>query len=106
MPLGPGVQGAADGAGHGGEERLGQALAGLAVGAGLGGARGLPPREAGGDGAGGGGAGGGGGDEAGDGGAAGVVGAEDLPEEDPQRDQRGVDPIEPDGDGGERRCNE
>jgi hypothetical protein len=35
------------------------------------------------------------GDKAGDGGAAGVVGAEDLPPEDPQRHQRGEHPVEP-----------
>ena len=37
------------------------------------------------------------GDQAGDGGAAGVVGAEDLAEEDPQGDQRGEDPVVPGG---------
>ena len=42
------------------------------------------------------------GDQAGDGGAAGVVGAEDLAQEDPQRHQRGEDPVQPAGDGGQR----
>ena len=88
-PLGPDVQGAADGTGHGGEERLRQALAGLAVGAGLGGAGPLPAGEP-------------VGDQAGDGGAAGVVGAEDLAQEDPQRHQRGEDPVQPAADGGQR----
>jgi len=76
-------------AGDVGEEGFGQALAGLAVGAGLGGARGLPPRQA-------------VGDQAGDGGAARVVGAEDLPQEDPQRDHRREDPVQPAGEGGQR----
>ena len=41
------------------------------------------------------------GDQAGDGGPAGVVGAEDLAEEDPQGDQRGEDPVQPPADGGQ-----
>ena len=45
------------------------------------------------------------GEQAGDGGAAGVVGAEDLPQEDPERDQRRVDPAQPAGDGREGRCD-
>ncbi len=42
------------------------------------------------------------GDQAGDGGAAGVVGAEDLPQEDPERHQRGEHPVQPAGDGDQR----
>jgi hypothetical protein len=38
------------------------------------------------------------GDQAGDGGAAGVVRAEDLAQEDPERNQRGEDPVQPAGD--------
>src|SRR5262245_39001 len=75
------------------EERLGQPLAGLAVGAGLGRARALAAGDA-------------VGDQAGDGGAAGVVGAEDLSEEDPQRDQRGKDPVQPTADGGQGLGND
>ena len=88
-PVDPGVQVPPDGAGHGGEEPLGQALPGLAVRPGLGGARPLPPGDA-------------VGDQAGDGGPAGLVGAEDLAEEDPQGDQRGEDPVQPPADGGQR----
>src|SRR5262249_42480049 len=77
------------GAGHVGEERLGQALPGLAVGAGPCGARALSPRPA-------------MGEQPRDGGAAGVVGAEDLSEEDPERDQRGEDAGQPASDGGQR----
>ncbi len=42
------------------------------------------------------------GDQASDGGAAGVVGAEDLPQEDPERHQGGEHPVEPDANGGQR----
>ena len=42
------------------------------------------------------------GDEAGDGGAAGVVGTEDLAQEDPKRNQWGEDPVQPAGEGGQR----
>ena len=42
------------------------------------------------------------GEEAGDGSAAGVVGAEDLAQEDPQRNQRGEDAVQPAGEGGQR----
>ena len=42
------------------------------------------------------------GDQAGDGGAAGVVSAEDLPEEDPQRHERGEHPVEPGADRSQR----
>jgi hypothetical protein len=73
-----GLQGTPSLARHVGEEGFGQALAGLAVGAGLCRARALPPRQA-------------VGDQAGDGAAAGLVGAEDLSQEDPQRDQGGED---------------
>src|SRR5205807_284380 len=41
------------------------------------------------------------GDQAGDGGTAGVVGAEDLPQENPERDQGGEDPVQPAGHGGQ-----
>ena len=37
------------------------------------------------------------GDQAGDGGAAGLVGVEDLAEEDPEGHQRGEDPVVPGG---------
>jgi hypothetical protein len=40
--------------------------------------------------------------QAGDGGPAGVVGAEHLPQEYPQGDERGEDPIQPAADGGQR----
>ena len=68
-------------------------LACLAVGAALGGATALPPRQA-------------VGDQAGDGGAAGGVGAEDLPQQDPQRHQRREDPVQPAADGGQRLRND
>jgi hypothetical protein len=42
------------------------------------------------------------GDQAGDGGPARLVGAEDLPEDHPQGDQRGEHPIEPPADGRHR----
>jgi hypothetical protein len=41
------------------------------------------------------------GDQASDRGTAGVVRDEDLPQEDPQCDQRGGDPVQPAGDGGQ-----
>ena len=44
--------------------------------------------------------------QAGDGGAAGVVGAEDLAQEDPQGDKRGKEPVQPAGDGGQRLGDE
>jgi hypothetical protein len=84
-----GLQRASRPAGDVREELFREALPGLAVGAGLGGARGLSPRQE-------------VGEQAGDGGAAGVGRAQDLPQEDPQRDQRGEDPVQPAGDGGQR----
>src|SRR5262249_49813883 len=56
---------------------------------GLRGAGALPPRQA-------------MSDQAGDRGAAGVVRTQDLPQEDPQGDQGGKDPVQPAGDGGQR----
>jgi hypothetical protein len=45
------------------------------------------------------------GEQAGDGGAARMVGTQDLPEEDPERDQRGEDPIHPTAQRGQRLCD-
>ena len=84
-----GFQGTARLTGHVREEGLGQALAGLAVRAGLGRAGALSLRQA-------------VGDQAGDGGAAGVVGTEDLAQEDPKRNQGGEDPVQPAGESGQR----
>jgi hypothetical protein len=42
------------------------------------------------------------GEQAGDGGAAGVIRTQDLPEKDPERDQRGEDPIQPAAQRGQR----
>src|SRR5262249_43142216 len=42
------------------------------------------------------------GEQARDGGAAGMVGTQDLPEKDPERDQRGEDPIQPAAQRGQR----
>jgi hypothetical protein len=42
------------------------------------------------------------GDQSGDGGPARVVGVEDLPEEHPEGDERGEDPVQPGADGSQR----
>jgi hypothetical protein len=41
-----------------------------------------------------------------DGGAAGVVGTEDLSQEEPQRDQRREDAVQPAADGGQSLCDD
>ena len=82
------VQAPADRARRSREERLGQTPAGPAVRPGPCRARTLTPRHA-------------VGVQAGDGGPARVVGAEDLPEEHPQGDERGEDPIQPAADRGQ-----
>ena len=82
QPLGvhSGLQGMPGLAGHFREKGLGQALAGLAVGAGLRGARAPALRDA-------------VGDQAGDGGPAGRIRPQNLPQEDPERDQGRKDPV-------------
>src|SRR5262249_46248213 len=64
------------------EERFGQTFSGLAVGAGLCRAGALSLCQA-------------MGDQAGDGGTAGMVGAEDLSQENPECEQGGKDPVQP-----------